>query len=497
MTARTPDFVEPFKVSSLGALEHRLLPFARLALATLADSNLRTGPSALAQDLARHFAGDLPALGESPWHLAERLAHTVIPFGRNKRSPCYFAQMDVPPADLSVFAGLIIRAIAQDPIAFCSSRSGTFVERQLTRWLAALIYEQSATAGGVVTTGGSQSNLQALLLLRNYAFARRGIDVSALGLAASLERLGGGGLLLLASERAHESIFSAARFIGLGDGTVGKVAVEDCEEIDLVDLHDRLACAQMRQQTVMAVVLTACTTGSGTIDPLRRAAALAQEYGVPVHVDAAHGGMLLFSPKYAQLLDGIDAATTVTLDPHKILGVNQSLGFLAVRDVSLLDCLGKVGIDYYPPGAEPDLGRWSMDNSRCLESLSGWLMLRALGRDGYAQIVDHLMELAATFCAELMAHGGFELLRPPAANVIAFRSCAQPEESPRAQNLRNEAILSRILNDETFSLSWYSASGGRRYLRAVFVNPASTVDDVRALVTALIAAAQSAVANTQ
>src|SRR5262249_39367637 len=157
------------------------------------------------------------------------LASTVIPFGRNKRSPRYFAQMDVPPADLSVFAGLVIRAMAQDPIAFSSSRSGTFLEKQLVRWLSGLIYSGSPQAGGVVTTGGTQSNLQALLLLRNLAFTRRGIDVSAIGLAGSLQALGGRGLVLLASDRAHESIYSAARFIGLGDRSMARIAVDEQE----------------------------------------------------------------------------------------------------------------------------------------------------------------------------------------------------------------------------------------------------------------------------
>jgi glutamate/tyrosine decarboxylase-like PLP-dependent enzyme len=192
-------------------------------------------------------------------------------------------------------------------------------------------------------------------------------------------------------------------------------------------------------------------------------------------------------------LDGIELATTVTMDPHKILGVNQALGFLAVRDTELLGCLGKVGIGYYVPGDEPDLGRWSMDNSRCLESLAGWLMLRALGKLGYAQIVDHMMALTAAFCAELTADGGFELFRPPVTNVIAFRSRAWPGEPVQAQNSRNEAILRKILNEEKFSLSWYGTADGRRFLRAVFVNPASTLDDIRAFAAALSAAALGSV----
>ena len=167
------DLLDPFTVASFETLEQQLRPFAHMALETLADTNLRTRPTCTVANIAKHFTGELPLHGESLSGLAERLATTVTPFGRNKRSPRYFAQMDVPPSQLSVFAGLVIRAIAQDPIAFSSSRSGTFVEKQLTQWLSTLIYGAQPLAGGVMTTGGSQSNLQALLLLRNAAFARR------------------------------------------------------------------------------------------------------------------------------------------------------------------------------------------------------------------------------------------------------------------------------------------------------------------------------------
>ena len=485
------DLLDPFTVASFETLEQQLRPFAHMALETLADTNLRTRPTCTVANIAKHFTGELPLHGESLSGLAERLATTVTPFGRNKRSPRYFAQMDVPPSQLSVFAGLVIRAIAQDPIAFSSSRSGTFVEKQLTQWLSTLIYGAQPLAGGVMTTGGSQSNLQALLLLRNAAFARRGIDVSALGLADAVTTLGGGGLVLLASERAHESILSAARFIGLGDRSVTAIKVRADEALDLDALHAALLVARGKGQTVMALAMTACTTGSGAIDPLREAALLAREFNVPVHVDAAHGGMFLFSPTHARLLDGIELATTVTLDPHKILGVNQALGFLAVSDTALLEHSGKVGIGYYVPGGEPDLGRWSLDNSRSLESLSGWLMLRALGRSGYARIVDHFMVLTEAFCAGLeQSDDSFELLRAPTSNVVAFRSVRQPGETAAAQNARNEAILRHVLAEGAVSISWYEASHERKFLRAVFVNPASGLSDVQALVAELSRAAR-------
>lgn len=210
---------------------------------------------------------------------------------------------------------------------------------------------------------------------------------------------------------------------------------------------------------------------------------------MPVHTDAAHGGMLLLSPRHRDRLAGIERSDTVTIDPHKILGVNQPLGFLGVRDQGLLDLLGKMELRYYLRDAEADLGDWSMDNSRSLDSLGAWIMMRSLGRSGYARLVDHFMDLAARFAERLRASGVFEIVCPNDMNVMAYRFRPADLNDRGRLNELNERLFHDVMASREFAISRYIRANGDFCLRSVFVNPATTAEDVEALATCLLSAA--------
>src|SRR5690606_4350629 len=82
----------------------------------------------------------------------------------------------------------------------------------------------------------------------------------------------------------------------------------------------------------MAVVATAGTTDFGSIDPLPEIAHLCQRYGVWLHVDAAYGCGLLVSTRRRHLLDGLDAADSVTVNYHKSFFQPVSSSAVIVRD---------------------------------------------------------------------------------------------------------------------------------------------------------------------
>jgi glutamate/tyrosine decarboxylase-like PLP-dependent enzyme len=202
--------------------------------------------------------------------------------------------------------------------------------------------------------------------------------------------------------------------------------------------------------------------------------------------------MLLFSRRQAPKLEGIGAADTVTMDPHKILGLNQSLGALIVRERRTLHALGKVGLRYYVHSDAPDLGDFTLDGSRALNSLGAWILLRAFGRSGYERMVDHFFSLTAEFTRRLCASGRFELFpEEPEMNVVAFR--LRPGTTDVAvENHRNDALLERLLSGRRFAASCYRHPSGPHYLRAVFVNPASRLSHAAAFADELIRLAASA-----
>ena len=176
---------------------------------------------------------------------------------------------------------------------------------------------------GVFTSGGTQSNLQALYIAREKALGAQGVQ----GLSQ---------LRLYTSSHAHYSVLSAAHLLGLADTAVITIESDAEHRLDAADLARRIAADVADGYTPMAVVATAGATDRGTIDPLESIAKVCRHAGVHLHVDAAYGGILLLSPTQRHRLRGMDAADSVTVDFHK--GYFQPVACSAILLRDPADC---------------------------------------------------------------------------------------------------------------------------------------------------------------
>jgi glutamate/tyrosine decarboxylase-like PLP-dependent enzyme len=408
----------------------------------------------------------MPEEGERVPAIVRALREDLLPFCHDKREPTYVAQLDIPPADLSIATGVLVRALAQDPVTWTSSRAGTFVEQEVLRWLVSLVFPRAQHAGGVACTGGTQANLHAVLLARNLALPA----AARLGIAAAMRKSGARGLKVLASSATHGSVAAAVRHAGIGYENLMSLPVDAADAVRLDALEAALAAAPREGHKVALVVLNAGTVGVGAIDPLSEAIALAKRYGARVHVDGAHGAMLLFSRRYAPRLAGIDLADSVAADPHKILGLNQGLGALLLRDLDDAEVVMKDPAPYFASLPDsPSFARFTLDGTRPLQALGAWILMRHLGRAGYEQVVDHLFALTDRFVDGIKRAGGYELYTPPAMNLVAFR-----ENGVRSGVRRSDAARIRS------HVSCYQSPRGE-FLRAVFVNPATTGKEIDGL----------------
>jgi glutamate/tyrosine decarboxylase-like PLP-dependent enzyme len=456
------------------ALRARLRTFETLAFGHLVSGGGSRTTAAPSEAISGFPRMPLPEQGEPLEAIIQALRQDLLPFCHDKRRSEYLAHLDVPPADLSIASGTLIRALAQDPVTWTSSRAGTFVEEQVLGWLCNLAYRRRPAAGAVACSGGTQANFLAVLLARNLALGDN--VVARRGLAAALRDSGVRGLKVLASQAAHGSIAAAVRNAGLGDEGLVRLPVDAHDRVRLDALDEALTLAERDGDRVALVVLNAGTVGIGAIDPLHEAIALARRHRARVHVDAAHGAMLLWSRQHALRLDGLDSADSVTADPHKILGLNQGLGALLLRRADDRQAVTKDGAPYFQAceGA-PQSSRFTLDGTRPLNALGAWILLKHLGRSGYAAIVDHLMHLAERFTDGVCQTGELELYAPPAMNLLAFRPL---------DGLRDVATLEAELGATPYRLSRYQSSRGA-FLRAVFVNPATTIDTVDELLSCL------------
>ena len=380
--------------------------------------------------------------------------------------PAYAAHLNCPVVIPALLAEVFVSGVNSSLDTFDQSVGGTFIERHLVDWTAARIGFGSR-ADGIFTSGGSQSNLQGLLLARDHALAD-GVPVDR--------------LRILASADGHFSVQKAARLLGLGDVAVITVPVDGDRRMDPGALSRTLCRFEAEGLVPMAVVATAGTTDFGAIDPLPVVADLCATYGAWLHVDAAYGGGLLASTTRRCLLEGIERADSVTIDFHKTWFQPVSASALIVADGR---DLGHVTwhADYLNPKdpdgtGHPNQVDKSLQTTRRFDALKLWMTLRILGADQIGEYVDSVVELAAEVGAALTDHPQIELAAPPQLSTIVFRYRAHDSMVGRIRTILYERGVAMVAATKV---------DGRAWLKLTLLNPMATAADILGIVDEVVA----------
>jgi L-2,4-diaminobutyrate decarboxylase len=380
--------------------------------------------------------------------------------------PRYVAHLNCPVVIPAVLGEAVLSAVNSSLDTWDQSAGGTLIERRLIDWTAARIGLGPA-ADGVFTSGGTQSNLQALLLAREEAKT----DSPAR-------------LRILTSGISHFSVRKSAKLLGLGPESVVPVPVDHHQRMRTVALARELERCRREGLVPMAVVATAGTTDFGSIDPLPEIAELCARYGTWLHVDAAYGCGLLVSPTRRHLLTGIERADSVTVDYHKSFFQPVSSSALLVRDTSTLRH-ATYHADYLNPRRAvteriPNQVDKSLQTTRRFDALKLWMTLRVMGADGIGQLFDEVCDLAAEGFQLLAADPRFEVVAEPALSTLVFRclpaAATDPAEIDRANLHARKALFAS--GDAVVA---GTKVADRHYLKFTLLNPETTPDDLAAV----------------
>jgi L-2,4-diaminobutyrate decarboxylase len=410
--------------------------------------------------------------------------------------PAYAAHLNCPVALPAVGAEAMLAAINTSVDTYDQSTVATLMEQRLVAWTCARL-GFPAGASGVFTSGGTQSNLQALYLAREHALTGPdGTRSNGARRRAAMSRL-----RVLATAASHFSVARSAMLLGLDDDAVVPVGVDADGRMDPGALADALAAVAHAGDVTMAVVATAGTTDRGCVDPLAAVADRCDAAGVWLHVDAAYGGGLLVSPRRRHLLTGIERARSVTVDFHKTFFQPVSSSALLVRDGADL-ARGAWHADYLNPAREggapnPDLNLVdrSLQTTRRFDALKLWATLRAVGADGIGAMVDAVCDLAAAVHADLAGDPELRLLAPTDLSTVLFRYQPDGVDDARADALVPR--VRRVLFDSGRALIAKTVVDGRPCLKLTLLNPDATLDDVRGVLDLVRSAAHGLLAGQE
>ncbi|WP_431783683.1 pyridoxal phosphate-dependent decarboxylase family protein [Streptomyces chumphonensis] len=384
------------------------------------------------------------------------------------------AHLHCPPLAVAAAADLAASALNPSMDSWDQAPAAAVVEEEVTAALATLMYPAEKRPDALITSGGTESNLVALLLARERA--RAATD-------------GQGTLHVLCGENAHHSVHRAAWILGLPaprhipcpGGRMDPAALDTALR-DLADTTGRAGRA--------LVVATAGTTDEGLIDPLPAIALAAQRHGAELHVDAAYGGPLLFSDELADALRGIEHAVSVTFDLHKMGWQPVAAGVLAVPDAELLHALS-LRADYLNADDDteaglPDLLGRSLRTSRRPDALKIAVTLRALGREGLGRVVEHCVRTARRLGDAVDAHPALRRRPGPVGiSTVLFRPVAADRLPAEEGDELVAGIRRQLLTEGLAVLGRATAEdhdGTRRlWLKATLLHPQTVAADLDAL----------------
>jgi tyrosine decarboxylase/aspartate 1-decarboxylase len=284
-------------------------------------------------------------------------------------------------------------------------------------------------ACGYITTGGTESNIQALRAARNLSGKKHPNVV--------------------VPSSAHFSFDKIADLLGI---EIRKAELDSVFRVDIGSVEGLI------DDNTIALVGMAGSTEFGQIDPIDKLAKLALSHDLFLHVDAAFGGFVIpFLDKKYDFDFSLKGVTSITADPHKMGLSTIPAGGLLFRDGS---CLSRLEVD------TPYLSirkQHSLTGTRSGAAVaSTYAVMMHLGKEGYRKIVDGCMKMTGRLVDEAQELGVEPVINPvmniialdvPALNEVRKRLRARDwftsiTREPRAMRL----VIMPHLNDEALTL---------------------------------------------
>jgi L-2,4-diaminobutyrate decarboxylase len=381
--------------------------------------------------------------------------------------PGYIGHQVCAPVPLASAAGFLGDLLNNGSAVFDMGPANTAIEKVLIE-LVCRHFGYNADSDGIFTSGGSIGNLTALLAAKRFKLADTKSDRSP---------------AFLISDQSHYSIAKSLKIIGFEPSDIFLVPSNDRFSMNTNALYDTLSQAEKLGKRVIGVVASACSTATGSYDNLKETARFAQENGLWLHVDGAHGSAAIFSKRYRELLDGIDQADSIVIDFHKMLMAPALITAVLFRDSNHSYQTFAEKANYL--WNEPEHREWFNFSKRTLEctkrslGLKVFIILKAYGEELFAENVERLFDLARDFAGIISERRNFELAVPPQSNIVCFRY-SLPKQNREQLNELNLKIKNRIVEAGKYYVVQTDLRGDL-YLRTALMNPFTTLKDLKIL----------------
>ncbi|OGU02865.1 MAG: amino acid decarboxylase [Gemmatimonadetes bacterium GWC2_71_10] len=419
--------------------------------------------------LPRIAPGDVrAALPASPPEAPEPVAALLADYKRliepnvtHWNHPGFMAYFAISGSGPGILGETLTAALNVNAMLWRSGPAPTELEQTVCDWLRQLLALPPAFQGHINDTASSSSML-AIAAARH----RAGGTVREQGLAGLPP------MTVYCSEQAHSSIDKAMITLGLGLTFLRKVPVDGEFRLRPDALAQLIAEDRMAGCIPIAVVATAGTTSVTAVDPIRAVADIARREQVWLHVDAAYAGSAAICPEYRALLDGLEEADSIVVNPHKWLFTPVDCSVLLLRNPDALRAAFALVPEYLRTTEQGvvNLMDYGPQLGRRFRALKLWFVIRAFGAEGLRARIRAHCALAREFADRVRAERGWEVVAPVPFSTVCFRAVTG---EGAADDRLNDAILAAV-NAEGSTFLSATKLHGRTVLRLTIGNIRTT-----------------------
>jgi glutamate/tyrosine decarboxylase-like PLP-dependent enzyme len=360
-------------------------------------------------ELYAALGGPLPAEGMDDRAVLASLVEAADPGLVASQSGRYFGFVVGAALPAAVSADWLTSAWDQNAGGYVLAPSALVVEEIVRGWLAELFGLPSTVSAGFVTSC-QMAHVTALAAARHQVLAQAGWDVAQDGLA------GAPAIRVVVGEKRHITIDRALRLLGIGASSLVVVPSDDqgrmiAEELPELVGAPTIVCGQVGE------------VNTGACDDLEAIADAVEGTGAWFHVDGAFGLWAGASDQLRHLVRGVERADSWATDCHKWLNVPYDSGIAFCAHPDAHRAAMSVTASYLVMQEDPrrrDAVNWTPEFSRRARGFAVYAAVRALGREGVAELVERSCARARLF-AELLEANGATILNDVVLNQVLVR----------------------------------------------------------------------------
>ena len=427
-------------------------------------SNRRIMNEADESQIAKLKKIGIPAKGCSIDTVITEMIEDVYKYRANANHPRFFGFVPGPASMLSWLGDVMTTAYNIHAGGWATSSAASCIEQELIGWLCAQAgYTQKS--GGLFVSGGSMANMTALIAARDTVLKE---ETQHLGVA-------------YVSDQTHSSVAKGLRIIGIPNTRIRKIPADGLFRMDIKHLKNAIEKDIADGLIPFAVIASAGTTNTGSIDPLQEISSLCRKYGIWMHVDGAYGASVLLTKKYKHLLKGIENADSISWDAHKWLFQTYGCGMVLVKDRTNLINSFHTSPEYLKDlevkEDQVNYGDMGMELTRPTRGLKLWLTLQVMGSDAIGKAIEHGFQLAKWAEDELKKKKNWEIISHAQLAIVNFRFAPSGMTEKEIDELNQK--ISKAIIDNGYAGVFTTELKNKKVLRMCAINPDTTESDIR------------------